>query len=57
MATNKPNGDNARIGAVRERSQVYNPKTDQWVKRDTNTGRWLDVNKNGQPHKGVRKEK
>lgn len=57
MATNKPNGDNARIGAVRDRSQVLNPKTDQWVKRDTNTGRWLDVNQNGQPHKGVRKEK
>lgn len=57
MAINKPSGDNARIGAVRERSQVYNPKTEQWVKRDTNTGQWIDVNENGQPHKGVRKEK
>jgi hypothetical protein len=57
MAVNKPSGDNARIGAVRERSQVYNPKTEQWVKRDTNTGQWIDVNQNGQPHKGVRKEK
>lgn len=57
MAVNKPTGDNARIGAVRERSQVYNPKTEQWVKRDTNTGRWNDVNQNGKPHKGVRKEK
>lgn len=57
MAVNKPNGDNARKGAVRDRSQVHNPKTDQWVKRDTETGRWLDVNQNGKPHKGVRKEK
>jgi hypothetical protein len=57
MAINKPTGDNARKGQVRERSQVYNPKTEQWVKRDSNTGQWIDVNKNGKPHKGVRKEK
>ncbi|MBS1588354.1 MAG: hypothetical protein JST52_01945 [Bacteroidetes bacterium] len=57
MATNPPKGDGHRNGAVRERSQTYNPKTEQWVKRDTNTGRFIDVNKNGQPHKGVRKEK
>lgn len=35
MAINRPYGDNARKGAVRERSQVQNPKTDQWVKRNT----------------------
>jgi hypothetical protein len=57
MATNPPKGDGHRNGAVRERSQTYNPKTEQWVKRDTDTGRFIDVNKNGQPHKGVRKEK
>jgi hypothetical protein len=56
MATNPPKGDGHRNGAVRERSQAYNPKTEQWVKRDTQTGRFLDVNKNGKPHKGVRKE-
>ena len=28
MAKNKPYGDNARVGAVKGRSQVYNPKTD-----------------------------
>ena len=27
MAKNKPYGDNARVGAVKGRSQVYNPKT------------------------------
>ena len=57
MAKNGTSGDGHRNGAVRERSQVFNPKTEQWVKRDTNTGQFIDVNQNGQPHKGVRKEK
>lgn len=57
MAVNKPIGDNTRKGAVRQRSQVLNTKTNLWVKRDTTTGRFLDVNQNGKPHKGVRKEK
>lgn len=58
MAVNKPTGDNARVGAVRQRSQVYNPKTDSWVKRDSNTGRFMDVKtSDNTPFKGVRKEK
>lgn len=57
MATNPPK-DNSRKGAVRERSQTYNPKTDSWVKRDTNTGRFMDVKtSDNNPFKGVRKEK
>jgi hypothetical protein len=57
MATNSPK-DNARKGAVRERSQTYNPKTDSWVKRDSNTGRFMDVKTtNNKPFKGIRKEK
>lgn len=56
MAVNKPYGDGHRIGAVRERSQTFNPKTNQWVKRDTETGRFIDVKKDGTPFKGVRKE-
>ena len=40
MATNPPKGDNHRIGAVRDRSQTHNPKTDRWVKRDDTTGVW-----------------
>ena len=55
MATNPPKGDGHRM--VRERSQTYNPKTEQWVKRDTNTGRFMDVKQDGTPFKGVRKEK
>ena len=57
MATNKPYGDNRRIGAVRERSQTFNPVTQQYVKRDTTTGRFMDVKKDGTPFKGVRREK
>lgn len=57
MATNKPYGDNARKGAVRERSQTYNPKTEQWVKRESESGKFMDVKKDGNPFKGVRKEK
>jgi hypothetical protein len=51
------NEDGQRNGAVKERSQVFNPKTEQWVKRDSNTGQFIDVNQKGQPHKGVRREK
>lgn len=57
MATNKPYGDNHRNGAVKGRSQTYNPKTEQYVKRDTETGRFMDVKQDGTPFKGVRKEK
>lgn len=58
MAVNRPTGDNARVGAVRQRSLVYNPKTDSWVKRDANTGRFMDVKtSDNTPFKGVRKEK
>lgn len=57
MATNKPTGDNHRIGAVRERSQALNPKTDLYVKRDSNTGRFMDVKTSGGKFKGVRTEK
>lgn len=57
MAVNKPTGDNSRKGAVKERSQVLNPKTDLFVKRDANTGRFMDVKTSGGKFKGVRTEK
>lgn len=57
MATNPPSGDGHRNGAVKGRSQTFNPKTVQWVKRDSETGRFMDVKKDGTPFKGVRKEK
>ena len=57
MAVNKPTGDNARKGAVKKRSQVQNPKTELWTKRNTETGRFMDVKTSGGKFKGVRKEK
>lgn len=57
MATNPPSGDNHRNGAVRSRSQTFNPRTQQFVKRNAETGRFMDIKQNGTPFKGVRKEK
>lgn len=57
MAKNPPTGDNTRKGAVRKRSQILNPKTNLYVKRDTETGRFMDVKTTGGKFKGVRKEK
>ena len=57
MATNPPTGDGHRKGAVRDRSQTLNPKTEQWIKRDDDTGRVMGVKQDGKPFKGVRKER
>jgi hypothetical protein len=57
MATNPPKVDGHRNGAVRDRSQVHNPRSDQWVKRDSDTGRFMDVKQDGTRFKGVRREK
>lgn len=57
MATNPPTGDGRRNGAVRDRSQTFNPKNDHWVKRDADTGRFMDQKSDNKPFKGVRKEK
>lgn len=57
MAKNPPSGDGHRIGAVRERSQMQTP-SGHWVKRDANTGRFIDVKTSEKkPFKGIRKEK
>ncbi len=57
MATNPPKGDNHRNGSVKDRTQVQNPKTDLWVKRDAGTGKFMDVKTSGGRFKGVRREK
>jgi hypothetical protein len=54
MATNTGRG--SRVGAVRRRSQTFNPLTRTWTKRGTG-GRFLDGKNGGTPFKGVRKEK
>jgi hypothetical protein len=50
-------GDGYRKGEVRDRSQVFNPKTETWTKRDDTTGQFQDQKADGTPFKGVRKEK
>ncbi len=52
----KNTGKGYRRGAVDNRSQTYNPVTDQWVKRNAETGQFMDVKQNCEPFKGVRKE-
>lgn len=52
----KNTGNNYRKGSVSDRSQTFNPKTETWVKRDTNSGRFMDQKANGTPFKGVAKE-
>lgn len=57
MATNPPK-DGSRRGAVKSRSQVQNPKTGLWTKRDSGTGKFMDTKtSSSKPFKGVRKEK
>ena len=57
MATNPPK-DGSRKGAVRQRTQVKNPKIGLWVKRDAESGKFMDVKTSSdKPFKGVRKEK
>ncbi len=57
MATNPPKGDNHRNGAVRDRSQSYNPRSERWTKRNSDTGRFMDQKTDGRPFKGVRRER
>ena len=57
MARNKPYGDGHRIGAVKDRSQVFNEKIGRFVKRNTENGQFMDVKSDDKPFKGVRKEK
>ena len=56
MATNGGRGK-SRVGAVKKRSQVMNPKTGRWTKRDTSTGQFSAMKESPGPYKGVRKER
>lgn len=53
----KNTGRGFRRGAVRTRSQVRNPLTQLWAKRDDSSGRFVDVKTGGGRFKGVRREK
>jgi len=56
MATNSKSGEGRRYGAVRDRSQVFNPKTGHWIKRDAVTGQFMAVKQDGGTFKSIRKE-
>jgi hypothetical protein len=46
--------DGYRKGAVKNRSQIYNPKTEQFIKRDATTGKFMSASDN--KYKGVKME-
>ena len=56
MATNGAR-KSGRVGAVRGRSQVQNPRTGLWTKRSSSSGRFSQVKESPGPFKGVRKER
>lgn len=53
MATNGKPGDNRRHGAIKERVQVLNPKTQLYVKINTETHKFIDNKTTGGKFKGV----
>lgn len=57
MATNGISGDNQRHGAVRKRTQTMHSNGKLYVKRNADTGKFMDVKTSGGKFKGVRKEK
>jgi hypothetical protein len=57
----KNTGEGHREGSVDDRTQVENPKTDQYVKRNRDhdsesEGEFMDVKQDGDKFKGVAKE-
>jgi hypothetical protein len=52
----KNTGDNHRNGSVKDRTQVHNPHNNTFIKRNTETGRFMDVKSDGKPFKGIAKE-
>ncbi|MBI3584771.1 MAG: hypothetical protein HY096_12620 [Nitrospinae bacterium] len=58
MAKNALYGDGHRRGQVTDRSQTHNPhNNDRWLKRDSDTGKFMDQKSDKESFKGVRKEK
>ena len=57
----KDTGNDSRKGAVKGRTQVQNPKTGDYVKRNETAGsrtkgQFMDNKEGGKPFKGVAKE-
>lgn len=43
-------------GAIKNRVQVFNPRTKRWVKIDTNTSRIVGHKKSSTPYKHIKKK-
>lgn len=56
MAKNEKTGDGHQNGALGSSTQVYNPLTGNYLKRDSSTGRFVDVKTDGKAFRGVTKE-
>jgi hypothetical protein len=57
----KNTGKDSRKGSVKGRTQVNNPRTNEWVERDegkgsATKGQFKNVKEDGKPFKGVAKE-
>jgi hypothetical protein len=57
----KNTGTDSRKGSVKGRTQVNNPRTNEWVERDEGKrsptkGQFKNVKEDGKPFKGVAKE-
>lgn len=57
----KNTGEGSRKGAVKDRTQTKNSRTEQWVERDeekgsSKRGEFRNVKEDGKPFKGVAKE-
>jgi hypothetical protein len=55
MAKNPPKGP-GRVGAVKHRDQVYNPKNNRWVKRGEDKKFMDQYSRKNKPFKGVTKK-
>ncbi len=55
MATNPPKGS-GRVGSVKDRDQVYNPKNNRWTKRGPDK-KFMDQKSDPKPFKGITKKK
>ena len=58
----KNTGEDYRKGSVKERTQVENPRGEQWTKRDETPGsekrgEFMEKKDSSEPFKGVAKEK
>jgi hypothetical protein len=48
-------GKNTRKGSVKDRTQFQGPNG-EWIKRDAESGKFMDVKEDEKPFKGVAKE-